>query len=339
MAILAVQIQHLETLRMNEFFDYAGFCWALSRNREQDGAMGAELEDFYDGTVQSSRMEEIPVIFVYDNQIVGWYRKATIYRYIRHPALFLEGNICASIREVRCLKKTKPFDGIDFGENKSYLVIETGDVRYKTLMNMIEKDEGPFEILDYVKAPSDARWKHKTIHQNIPRGKNSRTMTANDKVNQLLALCEIFAQEIMDDRCEGIGTVKALEEAAMEVVRLRAKEVNGWYYLAMAYYQAGFAKKGLKAIDRAIHLEPDADDLFAMKGNLMVSKGCFEGALSCYEEAYRLSPEDTYYIMAGKACGCMGNPMAAEHYYRKVKDTELLSTFGISLGKKKQRMY
>ena len=50
MAILAVKIDNLATLRMNEFFDYAGHCWALSRSRDGEDAVGAELEDFYEGT-------------------------------------------------------------------------------------------------------------------------------------------------------------------------------------------------------------------------------------------------------------------------------------------------
>lgn len=332
MAILVVCIHHLETLRMNEFFDYAGACWALSQSRDKDGVIGADLEDFYDGTVQSSRLEETPVIFVYEHQIVGWYRKAMIYRYIRHPALFLEGNICANIRDVRFLKQTMPFEGLDFGKDKAYLVIETGDTRYDALMQIIADDKGPFEVLEYAKVPYDERLKQKGAYRRGQR------VTSKDKVNHLLTQCECFAEEIMNDTCTGIGTVKALAEAALAATRLDAVSVNAWYYLAMAYYQAGFVQKGLKAIDRAIRLEPDADDLLIMKGNLMVSKGCFEGALSCYEEAYRIYPEDTYYIMAGKACSCMGNPMAAENYYRKVKDTELLKTFGISLGKKKQKM-
>ena len=49
MAILAVKIDNLATLRMNEFFDYAGHCWALSRSRSSEDAVGAELEDFYEG--------------------------------------------------------------------------------------------------------------------------------------------------------------------------------------------------------------------------------------------------------------------------------------------------
>ena len=80
----------------------------------------------------------------------------------------------------------------------------------------------------------------------------------------------------MEDRCQGLGTVKALEELALEATRLSAGNVNGWYYLAMANYQLGFVRKGLKAIDRAVRLEPEADDLLAMKGNLLVSNSCFE---------------------------------------------------------------
>lgn len=335
MAILAVKINHLETLRMNEFFDYSGYCWALSRNREQDGAMGAELEDFYEGTVRSSQMEEIPVVFVYDNQIVGWYRKAVIYRYIRHPALFLEGNICANIRDVRFLKYPQKFHDIFFTEGKDYLVIETSDIRYEMLLRVIEADQGPFEAVDYAKVPVDVRIKQK----NHVYAKKGQRLTAKDRVYHLLNLCETLTQEIMNDRCYGIGTVKALVELALEATRLDAKEVNAWYYLAMGYYQLGFVQKGLKAIDRALHMESDADDLFVMKGHLMVSKGCLERALECYENAYQFCPDDTYYIMAGKACGCMGNRIAADQYYRKVKDMEILSDFGITLTKKKQKRY
>ena len=104
MAILAVKIDNLATLRMNEFFDYAGHCWALSRSRDREDAVGAELEDFYEGTVRSGHIEGVPVVFIHGNQAVGWYISATVYRYIRHPSLFLEGNICADTRNVRLLK-------------------------------------------------------------------------------------------------------------------------------------------------------------------------------------------------------------------------------------------
>ena len=59
MAILTVKIDNLATLRMNEFFDYAGRCWALSSSSEKEDAVGAELEDFYEGTVRSGHIEDI----------------------------------------------------------------------------------------------------------------------------------------------------------------------------------------------------------------------------------------------------------------------------------------
>lgn len=331
MAILAVKIDNLATLRMNEFFDYAGCCWALSRDREQDGIMGAELEDFYEGTVRSSQMEEVPVVFVHEDRIVGWYAKAVVYRYIRRPALFLEGNVCANVRDVRLLLKPQTFEGLSFGKNKDYLVIETGDSRYEQLMSLMSRHEGPFETIEYAKVPTDMRAKQSGRHIQ----KTVKRMTSKDKVNQLLGLCEVFAGEIMEDQCAGIGTVKALYELSLEATRYEAANVNAWYYQAMANYQLGFVKKGLKAIDRAIRLEPDADDLLVMKGNLMVSNGCLEEALKCYESAYEICPDDSYYVMAGQACKCMGNRIAAEQYYKKVKDTEVLKEFGITLGKKK----
>ena len=98
--------------------------------------------------------------------------------------------------------------------------------------------------------------------------------------------CEAIAREIMEDRCPGIETVKGFFELAQNVTRYDSRNVNGWYYLAMANYQLGFVRKGLKAIERALRLEPDGDDLLVMKGNLLVSNGCLEEALRCYEEAY-----------------------------------------------------
>ena len=335
MAILAVKIDDRATLRMNEFFDYAGQCWALSKDRGQDGVMGAELEDFYEGTVRSSFMENIPVVFVYENQVIGWYTKAIVYRYIRRPSLFMEGNVCASARDVRLLLNPESCEGLAFGKDKNYLVIEQSDMRYRGLSHLIENHKGPFEEIIYGKVPVDLRSKMPVKHGSYMDKKKPLKQTSKDKMNQLLTLCEIFAQEIMEDRCPGIGTVKALEETALEATRLQAGSVNAWYYLAMAYYHLGSVKKGLKAIDRAIRLEPDADDLLVMKGNLMVSNGCLEEALNCYESAYEICPDDSYYVMAGQACRCMGNRIAADQYYKKVSDGAILEAFGIAIGKKK----
>ena len=192
---------------------------------------------------------------------------------------------------------------------------------FKTL---IHGNPGPFETVDYGRVAADSRVKLFT-----------RARRGAVRIEGLLKGCERLASEIMEDRCQGLGTVKALEELALEATRLSAGNVNGWYYLAMANYQLGFVRKGLKAIDRAVRLEPEADDLLAMKGNLLVSNSCFEEALRCYEDAYAINPEDGYYVMAGRACACMGNPVAAESYYRKVRDPEVLKAFEIKLNKKK----
>ena len=335
MAILAVKIDNRATLRMNEFFDYAGQCWALSKDREEDGVMGAELEDFYEGTVRSSQMEEIPVIFVCEDKIVGWYRKAMVYRYIRRPSLFMEGNICANVRDVHLLFNPEPYEELAFGTDKKYLVIERSDMRYEPLMCFMENHTGPFEEVSYGKVPVDLRTKMSAKQVGGAKKSAQMKQTSKDKVQHLLRLCELFAQEIMEDLCPGIGTVKALEQTALEATRLQTSDVNAWYYLAMAYYHLGLVKKGLKAVDRAIRLEPDADDLLVMKGNLMVSGGCLEEALNCYESAYEICPDDSYYVMAGQACRCMGNRIAAEQYYKKVKDTDILEDFGIVMNKKK----
>lgn len=335
MAILAVKIDDLATLRMNEFFDYSGCCWALSRSRSENRAEAAELEDFYEGTVQSSHIANVPVLFIYEDKIVGWYETADVYRYLRHPSLFLEGNICTKTQNARLLQHPVniPTAKIDFGPDRHYLVIEMGDERYEPLKVFTQAGKGRFEVIDYARAPVDARLKNSG--QTL-RGSGGK-LTNQGRAALLLMQCEALAREIMEDRCPGIGTVKGFFELAQNVTRCDSKNVNGWYYLAMANYQLGFARKGLKAIERALRLEPDGDDLLVMKGNLLVSNSCFEEALRCYEEAYDINPDESYHIMAGKACMCMGNPAAAEQYYRQVKEPELLGKFEITLNRRKFR--
>ena len=334
MAILAVKIDTLATLRMNEFFDYSGRCWAVSRSRESEEAVGLELENFYEGTVQSGCIEKVPVVFIYKDTIVGWYEEADVYRYMRHPALFLEGNIEADVHKAHLLKKAAPLSDMEitFDEDRNYLVIESGDERYDRLKKWIyETNPSLFEVIDYAHVPVDPRLKDQNV---IMRGKGG-PVSNTSKALVLLMQCQALAKEIMEDRCHGIDTVKGLFETAEEVTRYDRHNANGWYYLAMANYQLGFVKKGLKAIDRALSLEPEEDDLLVMKANLLVSHGYLEEALKCYEEAHQIQPDDTYYIMAGRACACMGSEIAANQYYRKVKDKKLLKEFEVTLSRRK----
>ena len=67
----------------------------------------------------------------------------------------------------------------------------------------------------------------------------------------------------------------------------------------------------------------------------LLDNGAFNINRGGYEEAYAINPEESYHVMAGRACACMGNPVAAERYYQKVKDPEILKAFEIQLSKKK----
>ena len=64
MAILVVRIEDDSTLLMNEFFDYNGMCYGLTRSREKNDEICINLEDFYEGTVQSECLTDVPVFFV-----------------------------------------------------------------------------------------------------------------------------------------------------------------------------------------------------------------------------------------------------------------------------------
>lgn len=68
-------------------------------------------------------------------------------------------------------------------------------------------------------------------------------MTNQGRAALLLMQCEAIAREIMEDRCPGIETVKGFFELAQNVTRYDSRNVNGWYYLAMANYQLGFVRK------------------------------------------------------------------------------------------------
>lgn len=173
MAIMAVKVEDRSTLKMNEFFDYNGRCYGLSRSRTQTGTVGAELEDFYECTVLTDWVEDIPVVFLCEAArmgeagpgdyhggadrekempgglyICGWYRQAKIYRRVFFPSLFLEGNICARSTDAVLLqeqdwisaKAILPEAGWNF-KDKLYQVIENDEEGYEALAALVEADE------------------------------------------------------------------------------------------------------------------------------------------------------------------------------------------------------
>ena len=139
MAILVVRIEDASTLLMNEFFDYNGRCYALTRSRKENTDVCINLEDFYEGTVQSESLEDIPVVFVKAQDggwaVIGYYKRAEVRKKIMRPSLFLEGNIRADVREAWLFSEDerKQIFAAHFGE-RYYEVVEDDDARYQPLM-------------------------------------------------------------------------------------------------------------------------------------------------------------------------------------------------------------
>ncbi len=337
MAIMVVYIEDDRTLRMNEFFDYNGWCWALSRSRHSDGAQCAELEDFYDCTVQSRHIDDIPVLFVWDGKAAGWYNKARVYRNLHKVALFLGGNIRARTSDAVLLKQPVPLNMVlSEGGGKSYIVFEEDDSRYDQLMAFMKKHASEKEPIAY--AQVNARMGQEETRRFGPSNADRKKyLNKEEKIQGYLAICHTLAEKLLADECEGIRPVKQFYETAKKAVRLDASCIDGWYYLAMASEQLGFIHEGLKAIERALKQEPEGDDLLAMKGNLLTDAGQFEAALNCYEAAWKAGGDDNYLIMAGRACEFIGNMDAAYKYYQKVPDKDLLDAYGVSLKAMERR--
>lgn len=315
MSILIVKVEDEATLAMNEFFDYGGMCYGMSRGREAKGNLCLELEDFYQCTVKSREIAGVPVFFLYQNQVVGWYKKAVIYRYIRRPALFLEGNIAAHAADACLLpvKERMPAQGMTDAE-AFYKVIDKEDAHFEYYQQILDTYCGQNEMV---------RYPFVDIH--LPG--NSGALGYEGYIEA----CQQLAQAILGDRCQGLKQVKTLEVYADRAIRANGRLADGYYYSAMAQWQMGFVKKGLKQIEKALQIEPDAGDLYAMKGNLLISLGRFVEAANMYQEAFDISGDETYLILEGRSYFMMGHVDAAANCYSRVKDVALLKTYGIDL--------
>lgn len=282
MAILLVNIEDEASMALNEFFDYAGHCYALSCRRDQAEGLAISLHDFYDSTVATKRMREIPVVFCEKKdaaiRIVGWYKKADIYSRSKHISPFLQGNIVANASEVVRLSKPIQIEEIyaDF-TSQNYNVIEMEDSRYDKLAELVYTEPSQF-FCGHKIENNFARYPY--VHINMdPAAKRNYT--------NALQYCESLAEAIMNDECQGIFEIKALELYARELINADRNSADGYYYLAMACYQLGLVKEAMKAIERAIRLEKEASDLKALKANILVSMGHYDAAI----ELYRLAAE------------------------------------------------
>lgn len=63
------------------------------------------------------------------------------------------------------------------------------------------------------------------------------------------------------------------------------READGYYYEAMADEQLGRVRQGMKAIEKALRIEPEAADLMAVKGQLLVGMNRNEAAAQWFHKA------------------------------------------------------
>ena len=292
MAILVVRIEDVSTLLMNEFFDYNGRCYALTRSRKENTDVCINLEDFYEGTVQSESLEDIPVVFVKAQDggwaVIGYYKRAEVRKKIMRPSLFLEGNIRADVREAWLFSEDerKQIFAAHFGE-RYYEVVEDDDARYQPLMACMTDNPGQNSLLRY------------------------------DCV-------DIFLQ----------STIRNQYEACLaECERL----ADGYYYEAMADEQLGRVRQGMKAIEKALRIEPEGADLMALKGQLLVGMGKADAAAQWFHKAWYESGDDDYLMLEGRAWLLDEKPDDALDCFKKISDKGLLDAAGINLKDMEQR--
>ena len=63
-AILAVKVEDPRSLKLNEFYDYDGKCYGLTRSRALTDRVCIDLADFYEGTVRSEVMRDLRMVQV-----------------------------------------------------------------------------------------------------------------------------------------------------------------------------------------------------------------------------------------------------------------------------------
>lgn len=324
MAILVVRIEDDSTLLMNEFFDYNGMCYGLTRSREKNDEICINLEDFYEGTVQSECLTDVPVIFVQERNgswyVTGWYRKAEVRKRILRTSLFLEGNIRADVRDVWLLPEDQrqSIYTARFGE-RYYEVVEEDDARYQPLLKVMDSSGGQNALLRYDCVDI---FLQSTIRNDYPA---------------CLRECERLALALMREECADLGEIKRLEVCGRQASILNGREADGYYYEAMADEQLGRVRQGMKAIEKALRIEPEAADLMAVKGQLLVGMDRNEAAAQWFHKAWSESGDDDYLLLEGRAWLLDAQPDNALECFKKIGDPMILDTAGINLRDMERR--
>ena len=228
MAILAVKIEHEASLLMNEFFDYNGLCCAISCSRGERREECINLEDFYECTIRTNRIEDVPVVFLAEDQIIGWYEKAEICRSRRHISMFLEGNMTAPSVSARLLPKSERISGIPFNfQNKFYEVIESGDERLDRIQNLMNTAKSFVPICFSQAGSFYSADRLRLIGQKYRKNKEEAFRKMYD---YCIEKCEETAQRVMNDLCMDIRELKTMYAYAKQSL-IYQKKLRGWFVL------------------------------------------------------------------------------------------------------------
>jgi len=316
MAILLVKIEDEKSLPLNEFFDYSGFCYASTGPRDHSADKVIDMADFYDADINTKILTDIPVVLVsVENDtaaVLGWYAKAEIFSDIHTLSFFLEGNIKAYTSDCVWLPDSGKKHTLGwFAKKKIYEVIEAEDARYPQLQQWIKGYSGGNQLRRYYTA----------VPHTIPK--------ALQDITHCREACRQWAELVTKEECQDIRDLKTLEVYAKKLCEKDPKDSDGYYYLALACYHLGFVKEGLKQIGKALRLEPEASDLIALKGLLLVSRGYVEDGAAQLHQAWEISGYETYLLMEGRAYMIEGKADRAYDCFKQIGDENLLEEAGI----------
>ncbi|MCQ2510629.1 MAG: hypothetical protein MJ116_09235 [Lachnospiraceae bacterium] len=324
MAVLLVKIEDTASLALNEFFDYNGRCYALAGSRAEGQKEDLRMEEFYEATMDTEELKDVPVFFVTGEStavtVIGWYKKAKISRKVRSVSLFLEGNIEAVVSDVVLLPEEERNTKTEWQTpGQLYEVVEEEDMRYSLLQRMLQSDPKKNAFLRYAYAP--VRLEPKLIRQPAA----------------CLEYCSRLARVLVENQCQDISEIKLLEQYAKKMIEKKRNDPDGYYYHALACYHLGFFKDGIRSVQKALELEPEAADLNALKGMLLAERGYYRDSMVCLHQAYEANREEDYLLLEGRVCIMAGQMDKAYECFASIQDKTLLDDAGISLRDMEKR--
>ena len=252
--------------------------------------------------------------------VIGYYKRAEVRKKIMRPSLFLEGNIRADVREAWLFSEDerKQIFAAHFGE-RYYEVVEDDDARYQPLMACMTDNPGQNSLLRYDCVDIFLQ------------------STIRNQYEACLAECERLASALMCETCTDLREIKRLEVCGRQAAVLNGRETDGYYYEAMADEQLGRVRQGMKAIEKALRIEPEGADLMALKGQLLVGMGKADAAAQWFHKAWYESGDDDYLMLEGRAWLLDEKPDDALDCFKKISDKGLLDAAGINLKDMEQR--